>query len=131
MRTIVFATLGILLLTGSFCFSQPANGPGKPPTMEERMKIIHEKICTPLNLDKAQTEKVDSAFKEFFDEIEKLMDKSVHPPVMPERSKVDALGKIRDEKVKLAISSELYAKYQELELKARPKGPENGGPRPK
>lgn len=131
MRIKVFAVTGILLLTGSFCFSQPADGRGKPPTIEERIKTIHEKICTPLNLDKAQTEKVDAAFKEFFDEIEKLMDKSVRPPVMPERSKVDALGKIRDEKVKAAISSELYAKYLELELAIRPRGPENGGPQPK
>jgi hypothetical protein len=48
------------------------------------------------------------------------MDKSVRPLVMPEKSKVDALGKIRDEKVKEIIPSELYAKYLELELALRP-----------
>jgi hypothetical protein len=131
MSTKVFAALVIVLLTRSFCFSQPADGPGKPPTLEVQLKVVNEKICTPLNLDKSQTEKVDAAFKQFFEGFEKLIDKSVRPPVMPERSKVDALGKIRDEKVKEVISSGLYAKYLELEQAARPRAPQGEMIRPK
>jgi hypothetical protein len=73
---------------------------------------------------------VDAAFSDFFEALEKLMDNNSRPPVRPEKSKVDALGKIRDEKVKEIIPSDLYAKYLELELAGRPKGPENGGSRP-
>lgn len=129
MRTKAFATIGMVLLTVSFCFSQHAGSPGKPPSLKEQLKRVNEQICTPLNLDKSQTEKVDAAFREFFEGIEKLIDKSLPPPVRPEKSKVDALGKIRDEKVRQIIPESQYAKFLELEQANRPKGPENRGPR--
>jgi hypothetical protein len=55
MRTRVITALMILVLTGNFCFSQPSDGPGKPPSLKEQLKMVNGKICTPLNLDKAQT----------------------------------------------------------------------------
>lgn len=130
MRTKAFATIGMVLLTVSICFSQPADGPGKPPTLEEQLKMVNEKICTPLNLDKSQSKKVEAAFIEFFEGMEKMMDKNARPPVRPEKSKVDALGKIRDEKVREIIPSGLYAKYLELELAGRPDGHQRVGNRP-
>lgn len=129
MRTKVITALVILVLTGNFCFSQPADGAGKPPSLKEQLKMVNEKICTPLNLDKTQSKKVEAAFSEFFEGLEKLMDKNARPPVRPEKSKVDALGKIRDEKVRQIMPESQYSKYLELELANRPKGPENGGPR--
>ena len=127
MKTRVFATVIILLLAVSFGFSQPKNGSQEPPSLKQRIGMVEEKICKPLNLDKPQTEKVISAFMEFFAEIEKIVDKSTNPSIRPEKAKVDALGKIRDEKVKLSIPAALFPKYLELELSARPKGPEDGG----
>ena len=91
--------------------------------------MIEERICKPLNLDKQQTEKVTAAFNEFFVEIEKLVDKSTNPPIRPEKAKVDALSKIRDEKVRQAIPQSIFPKYLELELSARPKDPEDEGHR--
>jgi hypothetical protein len=124
MKTIKFA-LGIaILLIGSACFSQPGNGGMKPPGIEERLKMVDKEICQPLKLDKTQKEKVSAAFKDFFVEIDKI----ATPPAMPEKTKVDALSKKRDEKVKHAIPAALYPKYLELEMATRPKGPEAGRP---
>ncbi|MFZ4550078.1 MAG: hypothetical protein ACOYN4_21700 [Bacteroidales bacterium] len=124
MKTIKLAIVLAILLTGSACFSQPGNGGMKPPSIEERLKMVDKEICQPLKLDKTQTGKVSAAFKDFFVELDKI----AAPPARPEKSKVDALAKIRDEKVKQAIPAALYAKYLELEKATRPKGPEEGRP---
>ena len=130
MKTKVFATVIMVLSAVSFCFSQPEHGGMKPPSKNERIKMVKELICKPLNLDKSQTEKVTSTFKDFFEEMDKLVDRSAKPPVRPEKSIIDSLAKIRDEKVKLIIQESQFAKYLELELAGRPKGPRNDGPRP-
>ena len=126
MKTKVFATVIIVLSAVSFCFSQPKDGSLQPPSLKERMGMVEERICKPLNLDKQQTEKVTSAFNEFFAEMEKLVDKSTNPPARPDKSTIDALEKIRDEKVKLSIPAALFPKYLELELAGRPQGPKEG-----
>jgi hypothetical protein len=124
MKTIKFAIGIAILLIGSACFSQPGNGGMKPPSIEERLKMVDKEICQPLKLDNTQKEKVSAAFKDFFVALDKL----ATPPERPEKSKVDALAKTRDEKVKLAIPAASYTKYLELEKAARPKGPEEGRP---
>jgi hypothetical protein len=53
---------------------------------------------------------------------------SAKPPARPEKSKVDALSKIRDDKVKLAIPASLFPKYLELEMKSRPQRPNGNNP---
>jgi hypothetical protein len=106
------------------CFSQPGNGGMKPPGLEDRLKMVDKEICQPLKLDKSQTAKVTAAFKDFFVEL----DKTITPPAKPEKAKTDALAKVRDEKVKLAIPAALYPKYLELEMATRPKGPGEGRP---
>ena len=124
MKTIKFAIGIAILLIGSACFSQPGNGGVKPPSIEDRLKMVDKEICQPLKLDKSQTEKVTAAFKDFFVEL----DKTVTPPTRPEKAKADALAKTRDEKVKLAIPTASYTKYLELEKATRPKGPEGSRP---
>lgn len=124
MKTITLIIGIAVLLTGNACFSQPGNGGMKPPSLEERLKMVDKEICQPLKLDKTQKEKVSAAFNVFFVALDKL----ATPPVRPEKSKVDALAKTRDEKVKLAIPVALFPKYLELEKATRPKGPETGRP---
>jgi hypothetical protein len=128
MKTIKFAISIAILLIGSACFSQPGNGGIKPPSIEDRLKMVDKEICQPLKLDKSQTEKVTAAFKDFFVEMDKLVDKNANPPARPEKSKIDPLAKTRDEKVKQAIPAALYPNYLELEKATRPKGPEEGRP---
>jgi hypothetical protein len=120
MKTKMALTVLFISFFSSICLAQP-NGKGhKPPTIEERLKMINEKICQPLNLDKNQTEKVSVAFKDFFTEMDKLIDFKANPPRMSEKSKVDALAKIRDNKVKQVIPENLFQKYIELEKSIRP-----------
>ena len=124
---IALTILCISLFTGvCFAQSQPDGKGRKPPTSEELLKMVNEKICQPLKLDKNQTAKVSVAFKEFFTEMDKLIDFKSNPPRMPEKSKIDALAKIRDNKVKKAIPEKLFDKYIELEKTTRP--PHEGNP---
>lgn len=104
----------------TICLAQPNGKEHKPPTIEERLKMVNEKICQPLKLDKNQTSKVSVIFKDFFTEMDKLMDFKTNPPRMPEKSKVDALAKIRDNKVKNVIPENVFDKYIELEKSIRP-----------
>jgi len=126
MKTKLQNTAIALLLGLNSCFSQPGNGGMKPPSIEERLKMVDKEICQPLNLDKTQMEKVLAAFNDFFVE----MDKLATPTARPEKSKLDALAKTRDEKVKLAVTAALFPNYLELEKATRPKGPEECRPRP-
>jgi hypothetical protein len=128
MRSIIVVAAFFISLFTSVCFAQPQpDGKGhKPPTIEERLKMINEKICQPLKLDKNQTAKVSEAFKDFFTEMDKSIDFKANPPRMPEKSKVDALAKIRDTKVKKVIPENLFIKYIELEKTTRP--PHEGNP---
>lgn len=128
MKTKAIAIIITILLAGNACFSQPGNGNPKAPSLEERLKMVDEKICQPLKLDKTQSGKVSAAFSDFFGEMEKLMDKSVNPPAWPEKSKVDALAQKRDEKIKPILSTVQFAKYLELEMAMRPPAPH--GPKP-
>lgn len=121
MKTKLFLAAITFFFGMNYCFSQPGNEGMKPPSIEERLKMVNEKICQPLKLDNTQAEKVSAAFNDFFTELDKLVDKSTNPPTRPEKSKVDPLAKIRDEKVKQAIPEALYANYLELEKSTRPK----------
>jgi len=128
MKTIKFA-LGIaILLIGSACFSQPGNGGMKPPSIEERLKMVDKEICQPLKLDKSKTEKVTAAFKEFFVEMDKLVDKNANPPARPDKSKIDVLAKKRDDKIKAVLSKDQFPTYQALEEASRPPMPNGQKP---
>ena len=114
-----------MFFVGSCCTSRL--GPGmKPPSLDEHIKMVDEKICRPLKLDSLQASGVKQAFKEFFMEMEKLTDKSSDPPRMPEKSKVEALEKIRIDKVRQIIPKAIFPKYLELDMAAHPEGPPEG-----
>lgn len=127
MKTTIFAAVLAIFLAGSILFAQPRNGGMKPPTLEDRLKMVDDKIFKLLELNNIQKEKVVSAFKDFFDEMDKLMELDAKPP-MPDKAKVEPLEKVRDEKVKQVISGTLFSKYLELEKAARPKRPDEGRP---
>ncbi|OAZ04253.1 hypothetical protein [Flavobacterium succinicans] len=128
MRLVNVITVCLSILFTNICLAQPqsdSKGP-KPPTLEQRLKMVTEKICLPLKLDKNQTKKVGDVFKDFFSEMDKSIDLKTNPPRMPEKSKVEALAKIRDNKVKKIIPENLFDKYLELEKTIRP--PREGNP---
>jgi hypothetical protein len=130
MKTKIFAAVLVVLLSGSMGFSQPGQGEMKPAGLVEKVRMIDDRICQPLTLDQTQKGKVILAFKDFFIDMDKLIDFTTDPPTRPEKSKVDSLAKIRDEKVKSAIPEASFPKYLELEKETRPKGPGDEHARP-
>lgn len=109
---------------------QQPGGPGKPPSPEERVKHVSEKMEKELKLNAAQKEKLTAAYKDFFAEIEKQRKKEGKPeqpppPPPPPVSKevADKLSKVRDEKIKSALSADQFKKYTEIEKTMRPPMP--------
>lgn len=120
MKSVIVGISMLLVLISAFCSAQSDIKRKNPPSIEERLKMINEKICLPLKLDRKQSETVSLAFKDFFIETDKLIDFKENPPRQPEKSKVDAFAKVRDAKIKKVVPSNLYPKFQELEIASRP-----------
>ena len=124
----------LLFVTGTMMLAAITNAqPPKPPSPEERLNHVSEKISKEITLSAAQKIKVETAYKEFFAEMDKIRDKSGKkepppPPPPPPVSKEDAdrLSKTRDVKIKAALSEAQYKKYTEIEQSLRP--PRPGGP---
>jgi hypothetical protein len=94
-----------------------------PPSSEDRMKMVEEKIIKPLSLNSSQSETVSGAFREFFDNMDKLRQLQQNSTTPPDKSKVEQLKKARDEKIKVVLTNEQFIKYEELEKSARPPKP--------
>jgi hypothetical protein len=95
----------------------------EPPSLEERMKLVDEKIVKPLSLNNSQNGTVTSAFSEFFREMDKLRQSQENNNGPLKKSKIDPLERSRDEKIKQVLTTEQFIKYQELEKSARPPKP--------
>jgi len=95
-----------------------------PPSIDERLKTVDEKICKPLSLSATQKETVNKAFREFYTEMDKLPKPQANSQTPPDKSKVEPLEKARDSKIKQVISADQFKKYQELEKSLRPSKPE-------
>jgi hypothetical protein len=81
--------------------------------------VLDEKIIKPLSLNSTQIQSVTTAFKDFFTEIKELKTNKSNPQEHPDKSKIEAIEKIRDEKVKQVLSNEQFTKYLELEKASR------------
>ena len=129
--------MGMLLLMISITNAQSKEGhcPPKPPTVEEHLKHVSAELDKQLGLSQEQKEKVLTAYKTFFTEIEKYRKEGKQlppPPPPPPVSKeiADKLSDERDAKIKLALHEEQYKKYVEVEKKMRPKHPKEQAPPP-
>jgi len=54
------------------------NGP-KPPTTEERLKNIEEKVIKPLSLNSTQIQTIETAFKDFYTDMDSLKKNQSNP----------------------------------------------------
>ena len=119
-----------LVLVGLCSMAQPQQPP-KPRSTEEKLKHVSEKINKEITLSASQKTKVETAYKEFFAEVDKLRakkgktDPPPPPPPPPPGSKeeMDKLTKTRDAKIKTALSEAQYKKYTEIEKSLRPPRP--------
>ena len=133
MKKIIYSVvlLGMGYVTAHVQAQPPA--PPKPPTAQERLKHITEKMVKDLQLSQTQKEKLVAAYKVFFTDMDKLRGKekpmpSPPPPPPPaDRVAAERITKERDDKIKQALTSTQYKKYMELEKQMRPGEHGNGG----
>lgn len=128
MKKIIVLTLG-LMATCAMLYAQPAGGPPKPPSAEERLKRVNEKLKKELQLSTKQQAVVNEAFELFFKEADKLRPQSPPPPPPPDRAKIEPLAQKRDASIKTVLTEAQYKKYIEIEKTLRPQVPP-GGPKP-
>ncbi len=125
----VFALLGFTVV-----IAQPE--PPKPPSKAQRLKQVTEKINKEITLTAAQKTKLEAAYSEFFDGMEKLRAKEGKPAAPPpppppvNREAAEKLSAARDAKIKTVLSETQYRKYAEIEKSLRPPGPGNKEGRP-
>lgn len=128
MKKIFLLALG-LMATCAILNAQPAGGPPKPPSAEERLKRVNEKLKAELQLSAKQQTVVSEAFKSFFKEADKLRPQAPPPPPPPDKAKIEPLAQKRDASIKAVLTETQYKKYVEIEKTLRPQGPP-GGPQP-
>lgn len=128
MKKIVLLTL-VLMTTYAMLDAQPAGGLPKPPSAEERLKRVNEKLKAELQLSAKQQAVVNEAFKSFFNEADKLRPQAPPPPPPPDKAKIEPLAQKRDASIKAVLTEAQYRKYVEIERTLRPQGPP-GGPKP-
>lgn len=104
-------------------------GKPAPPSDEERMKTLQEKVIKPLALNSTQNEAVNKAYQEFYAGIETLKKTQTNRQVPLEKSKIEPLEKTRDGKISQILSKDQFVKYLELEKAARPPKPNGAEPK--
>jgi Spy/CpxP family protein refolding chaperone len=134
MNKKIFILFSNAMLVTALVTAQPQ--PPKPPSDEEKLKHVSEKINKEITLTAAQKAKVEAAYKDFFIEMEKLrknnkdgkpeMPPPPPPPPPGKKEDVDKLSKARDAKIKAALSEAQFKKYSEIEQTLRPPRPGDG-----
>jgi Spy/CpxP family protein refolding chaperone len=124
-----FVFFSSALLAAAIVTAQP-----QPPSNEEKLKHVSEKINKEIALTAAQKTKVEAAYKDFFIEMDKLRKKGKDgkpeqpppppPPPPGKKEDVDKLTNARDTKIKAALTAEQYKKYSEIEQTLRPPRPQ-------
>jgi hypothetical protein len=94
-----------------------------PPSVDERLKMLEEKVIKPLGLTDTQNGTIKNAYIVFFTEMDKLRAPADDKQAPPDRSKVEPLEKARDEKIHKVLTDDQFSKYHELEKASRPPKP--------
>ncbi|MFZ6022913.1 MAG: hypothetical protein ACOYVG_00490 [Bacteroidota bacterium] len=131
MKKLFVLILGLITTCTMLSAQQPAGGSPKPPSAEERLKRVSEKLKTELQLSAKQQTVVSEAFKSFFKEADKLRPQSPSPSPPPDKAKSEPLAEKRDASIKAVLTEAQYKKYIELEKTLRPQGPPGGYKPPK
>jgi len=97
----------------------------KPDVSEARTKIVEERIIAPLAINAVQSIAIKTAFSEFYDETDKLKKAQPEKGVHIDKSLMEPLEKVRNEKIKKVLSDELFRKFLELEKSSRPPKPDD------
>ncbi len=94
-----------------------------PPSAEEKLKEVETKIFIPLSLNGAQTNQITKAYADFFQEVENLKRNQPQGKGRLDKSVIEPLQKVRDNKIRTILPAGKFEKYRELEKLARPPKP--------
>lgn len=98
-------------------------------TVEERVKMVHDKIDSAFKPSADNLKAIDVAFTDYYKAQDKLREEMMsggeRPDMQAMRAKMEPLITERDEKLKKALSEEQYKKWkEEIEPSMRPqRGP--------
>jgi periplasmic protein CpxP/Spy len=108
------------------CFAANAQG-YQQMSMEDRVKMVMEKLNTGLNLTPAQQPLTDSAFTNYYRAMQKLRE-GLPQGERPDQAEMQKLRAARDENLKKIFTDEQYKKFKdEVEATLRPQRSNNGG----
>jgi hypothetical protein len=104
--------------------------PPKPPTPEQKLQHVTERIDKAMTLTDAQKKVIREAYQSFFQSEETLRKKEGKPKMPPppppppaDKAAMDKLVQQRDAKIKSVLNADTYKKYLELERSMRPPRP--------
>ncbi len=106
--------LSLMMTFTAAVYAQPG-GPRR--TIEERVKIIHEKMDSAFKLEPAKLTKVDSAFANYYRQQEKVREEMMsggeRPDFQAMREKMQPLMDARDTELKGILSEDQFKKWKE------------------
>lgn len=129
-KTIIAAAM--LIVIGSL--SASAQGGFQRRTVEERVKMVHDKLDSAFKLDAAKLTETDSVFTNYYRTMDKMREEMMsgggQPDFQAMREKMQPITEARDEKLKKILSEEQYKTWKEqIEPSMRPRRPGGRGNR--
>lgn len=126
------ALLAVVLMSAAL-FAQAQPG-GQRRTVEERVKMVHEKIDSAFKLDADKLTKVDAAFTKYYKDQDKLREEMMsggeRPDFQAMREKMQPLTDARDKELKTILTDEQFKKWKdEIEPSMMPRRGGGGGNR--
>jgi hypothetical protein len=121
-----FFLLAITLFASVMFVNAQGGGNFQRRTVEERVKIAHDKIDSTFKLDAEKLAKVDAAFTTFYkgqDKVrEELTSGGERPDMQVMREKMQPLTDARDKELKAVLTEDQYKKWKdELEPTMSPR----------
>ena len=125
LLTILFLTAGIWAM---------AQGGGFRRTVEERVKMVHDKMESSFSLEKDKLAKVDTIFTNFYkaqDKVrEEMMGGGGRSDMQAMRAKMQPLMEARDKELKAVLTDDQFKKWKdEIEPSMMPRRGNGGGGR--
>lgn len=126
MKKIFVAVTALLLMNVSF--SQPPQGPPKPPPPEDRWQHDSKKINDAVGLSQVQLDKLKTVFLDFYKDMDALREK-MEPP-KPPKEDMDKIMNKRNDQLKKILSANQMTKFSEVDKTLGPPKREGDHPRP-
>lgn len=112
--TILFS---LLLFAATTIYAQDVRN----RTVSERVKITMDKITGPLKLDTSQANRTDTAFTDFYQSQNKMMENAKASGNRPNSRDFEKIIGARDEKLKEIFTEDQYTKFKnDVENSLRP-----------